>query len=42
MSHPDLFRKGNTSSPKFESVRKGVDIPVDAEGNVKPGGFVLF
>ena len=36
MSRPDLYRSGNTTSPRFDNVRVGTDITVDANNNVKP------
>ncbi|EPT01231.1 hypothetical protein FOMPIDRAFT_1120767 [Fomitopsis schrenkii] len=37
MSRPDLYRAGNTTSPRYDNVRQGKDIEVDKEGNVHPG-----
>ncbi|EJC99841.1 uncharacterized protein FOMMEDRAFT_31092 [Fomitiporia mediterranea MF3/22] len=43
MSHPDLYRSGNTTSPRFDNVREGTDIPV-VNGLVSPntGGISTF
>lgn len=44
MSRPDLYRSGNTTSPKLDNVRKGTDIKVDSGDRVIPssGGVSTF
>jgi hypothetical protein len=41
MSHPDLYRAGNTTSPRLDNVRVGKDIIV-VNGKVGPSELILF
>ncbi|KZT09408.1 uncharacterized protein LAESUDRAFT_607747, partial [Laetiporus sulphureus 93-53] len=44
MARPNLYRSGNTTSPRFDNVRKGKDIQVDKNDNVilGSGGVSTF
>ncbi|KAI4294647.1 hypothetical protein K523DRAFT_324667 [Schizophyllum commune Tattone D] len=40
MSHPNLYRAGNTTSPRFDNVREGTDVIVtDGKVGPKSGGI---
>ena len=38
----NLYRSGNTTSPRFDNVREGKDIQVDKDGNVHPSKYPLY
>lgn len=37
----NLYRSGNTTSPRFDNVREGKDIQVDSNGDVHPSEYAL-